>query len=288
MKTALKYLLIYFGLSIVGAILFAFPVVLFDTIVLNNSAAMTDDVGLDMWSQITILIGSQLLPLFLFWKNKWCNYSLVKEQNTSKIFLWAAIGCIGVMLVLSTIQVYLPHFEWELDLMKDLGDMLKNPLGIISACILAPLLEEGIFRGTIERKLLETGKKPWVAIVISAVAFAIAHLNFTQGVTALIIGLFLGWIYYRTHNIWYCIFVHALNNLISTIMFIITNDASCDSPFSLPVNLLLLVVGAGLTFFVVKQVIKLTHTGSWVPEVLAEETGIPTPPPLSINDEEEV
>ncbi|MDG4949831.1 CPBP family intramembrane metalloprotease [Weeksellaceae bacterium KMM 9724] len=89
----------------------------------------------------------------------------------------------------------------------------------IMVVILAPILEELIFRGLILRGMLNANISPWVAIFLSSFLFGIAHLNPWQFLGAGMIGLSLGFIYWRTQSLLLVIFLHALNNFIA---FVIT------------------------------------------------------------------
>lgn len=82
---------------------------------------------------------------------------------------------------------------------------------IIAIVVAAPLLEELLLRGFIERGLIYHigGTK---AIVVSAVIFGVMHFNPWQALPAFIIGLALGWIYWRTHNLWLTILMHFITN----------------------------------------------------------------------------
>lgn len=46
--------------------------------------------------------------------------------------------------------------------------MSRNVFGIIAIAVMAPLVEELLFRGTIEGHFLQTGKRPGMAILLSA------------------------------------------------------------------------------------------------------------------------
>ena len=274
MKTAIKYFLIYLGLSFLGGLALVIPALIIE-MSLNPTDFTSGDFTLSVWTECIMMLGSQLLPLFVFWK-KWCNYSFIKDPDTGRFLLWAAVGWVGWVLIATFIQIYMPQYEWDYSILADIGEMSRNPLGFICVCVLAPILEEGIFRGTIERKLLEQNRNPWYAISISAIFFAIAHFNLTQGIIALALGLFIGWIYYRTRNIWYCIFVHALNNTVSTVFFLVTDDDGAASPFSIYVNLILLFVGIGLIDFFVQRYKKLPLTVPQQPvEMTAENSVLP-------------
>jgi len=99
---------------------------------------------------------------------------------------------------------------------------------IVSTCILAPLCEEFICRGMMLRGMLHT-MSPGKAIIWSAVLFAVMHMNPWQSIPAFLIGLFLGWVYWRTHSLWTTIFLHCLNNSLSTAISRIWPDLPIDA-----------------------------------------------------------
>ena len=78
-----------------------------------------------------------------------------------------------------------------------------------------------VFRGAILRALLNlTGnRRHWVAIVCSALIFGLVHMNLAQGLHAFLIGLLLGWFYYRTGSILPGIALHWVNNSVAYLMF---------------------------------------------------------------------
>ncbi len=78
--------------------------------------------------------------------------------------------------------------------------------------IAAPVLEELIFRGIILEGLLKK-YSPLVSIISSSLLFGIAHFNPWQFVTGFIIGIFSGWVYYKTRSLLPSIIIHAAANL---------------------------------------------------------------------------
>ena len=92
--------------------------------------------------------------------------------------------------------------------------MDSGALGMtIAICILAPVLEEMLFRGIILRSFLQQYER-WPAIAGSAALFGFAHMNLYQYVSATIMGMFLGWLYERTRSLLPCIALHAAYNTI--------------------------------------------------------------------------
>ena len=102
------------------------------------------------------------------------------------------------------------------DLMQDtfLG-MSRNVFGIISITIMAPLVEELLFRGAIQGYMLRKGMKPLNAILIASAIFGIVHMNPIQIPFAFAIGMIFGWLYYRTGSVVPGIIGHFINNSIA-------------------------------------------------------------------------
>jgi len=124
-------------------------------------------------------------------------------------FLWYH-NSIGILTEKIPIGELFEKFGNELKL-----DYERNPVPVISmVAIVAPICEEILFRGMILRGLL-AGYKPAKAIMISALIFGMVHLNGPQFVNAFLIGLFLGYLYYKTNSLILCISVHVCNNAIS-------------------------------------------------------------------------
>ena len=58
-----------------------------------------------------------------------------------------------------------------------------------------------------------------MAIIFSALIFGAIHLNLAQGLHAFVIGLLLGWMYYRTSSVVPGILLHWINNTVAYLMF---------------------------------------------------------------------
>ena len=111
------------------------------------------------------------------------------------------------------------------DLMQDtfLG-MSRNVFGIISITIMAPLVEELLFRGAIQGYMLRKGMKPLNAILIASAIFGIVHMNPIQIPFAFAIGLIFGWLYYRTGSVVPGIIGHFINNSIACLQMAILTE----------------------------------------------------------------
>lgn len=79
------------------------------------------------------------------------------------------------------------------------------------ASIAAPIAEELLFRGFLQRSLLPFGKK--FAIFGSALLFGIFHGNLVQTPYAFLVGLVLGYVA-AEYSVWWAIWLHMINNMV--------------------------------------------------------------------------
>jgi membrane protease YdiL (CAAX protease family) len=92
---------------------------------------------------------------------------------------------------------------------------------LLSAVMLAPLLEEVVFRGYIAGGL-RYAYGPIVAWVVSSLAFGLAHGFAAPAINATLCGMVLGFYYMRYRSLTLVVMLHAMNNL--TACFLATVD----------------------------------------------------------------
>jgi membrane protease YdiL (CAAX protease family) len=107
-------------------------------------------------------------------------------------------------------------YEMFTELMKQ---MTGGPLwsSFLVVAIFAPIFEEWMCRGMVLRGLL-TKMKPGWAIVVSALFFAVIHANPWQALNAFLIGLMMGYVYYKTGSLILTMIIHFVNNGTSVIL----------------------------------------------------------------------
>ena len=272
MKSAFKYFFIWVLAAIAGAMIFALPACVVAAFTSDLSAGY-ESMASNPWVLAIILLGAELVPLFVFWKMKYANFSFKYGYDfgsgftTQKLFIWAAVGCIGCMLWDLVLANLITFPDWDDESMEMIGSLAANPIGLLIIGLIGPFLEEVVFRGAIERRLLEKNWKPWLAILVSAVFFAVAHGNFTQGLTAIMIGCFLGWVYYRTRSIWPCVFIHALNNTSACLISWAFSGTAYEDADGLPVTAIIAmtVIGVAFLFYAIKYIAQLTKDRTPIP-----------------------
>lgn len=87
------------------------------------------------------------------------------------------------------------------------------PIGLIMYVVVAPFVEELVFRGIIFNAV--RGKvKPMFAAVLSAALFAYGHPGLLQLLYAFIIGFMFAYAYHHTRKLWVPIMMHSVINLV--------------------------------------------------------------------------
>ena len=79
-------------------------------------------------------------------------------------------------------------------------------------CLLAPLAEEGVFRGAVQGLLQPLG--PRAAVCVQAALFAVQHGGAAGIAYALVLGVLLGTIRQCTGRVWPGWVLHTVNNLL--------------------------------------------------------------------------
>lgn len=122
---------------------------------------------------------------------------------------------LAVGWVVDGVERLVPLSAWEEQAFSSMAGL--SLAAVVMSCVMAPVLEEMLFRGVVLRSFLRR-YAPSVAIVHSAAIFGLAHMNLYQFFVGMILGMFLGWLYERTRSLWPCIALHAVYNAAVTFL----------------------------------------------------------------------
>ncbi|MEI6481325.1 MAG: CPBP family intramembrane glutamic endopeptidase [Candidatus Saccharibacteria bacterium] len=121
-----------------------------------------------------------------------------------------------VIIVFTLIQVLSPKVN--LDEAQDVFEFGKTNWAVIgtfiSAVIIAPILEEIIFRGIIYVGLTKIWPR-WVSAVLTAILFGWLHAQLNVGIYTFLLGLLLTWLYVKSRSLIPGIILHMLNNAVA-------------------------------------------------------------------------
>ena len=179
-----------------------------------------------------IMYPLQFLPAMIYVAHKSQRNSLFEtgyKLNSSNFgpYKWWIMALVTVALTYSTMVASdLPNY-WNYKLttstpgmkafydafLETMKQMTEGPFwsSFLVTAIFAPIFEEWMCRGVVLRGLL-TKMKPGWAIVISALFFALIHMNPWQALNAFIIGLIMGYVYYKTGSLLLTMLIHFINN----------------------------------------------------------------------------
>ena len=149
----------------------------------------------------------------------------LRPRTIPKDFGWACIDLLAVwpvVLGMIVLTVYLgkalvgeqfeipPHVG--LELITEPGALPLQILIAILAIVIAPLVEEMLFRGLIQTTLRSYSGRPWLSIAFTAAMFASVHTNGTHWPALFVLAMGLGYAYERSGSLFRPIFMHALFN----------------------------------------------------------------------------
>lgn len=136
-----------------------------------------------------------------------------------------AIAVIAILLATGFNHVYatyiIPGTPMQDDMAKLLASIPRTPLnialGFIAIAVAAPLTEELLFRGLLQKSF--THKMPvWLAILLSAFLFSAVHMQPYAMPALMSLGVAFGYIYHKTGSLRMTILLHMINNALALIL----------------------------------------------------------------------
>ncbi len=138
-----------------------------------------------------------------------------------------AIGAVGLLLVWPLVTASISLAGWITGVPPDriahetLRELVQHPargwgaVMIVLVTTIVPVVEEVMYRGLLQELIRRAGARPWPAIVLASIVFALAHVAAVQPhalIGLFVFGLGLGWAYEKTGRLWAPIAMHALFN----------------------------------------------------------------------------
>ncbi|TYQ17685.1 UNVERIFIED_CONTAM: hypothetical protein Cloal_0043 [Acetivibrio alkalicellulosi] len=232
------YLLVFLGVQVLTGVILALGYIGISVLALIMSGENISDINMiqfeeDIFRYITEQINVSLIISFVIslviyyfiFKIRKINilkasgFSKIRVSNIPILVILAISMNIVVSFILSIAMKYMPYnqtFAKYQEMMEELFKGGNTYLLLISIGILAPLLEEIVFRGLIFSELRKN-TNIIITILIQALLFGIVHLNPVQSTYAFFLGIFLGFLYVWTKSIWAPVIVHIVFNSFSVI-----------------------------------------------------------------------
>jgi membrane protease YdiL (CAAX protease family) len=179
-------------------------------------------------SSLALLLGEvmMILPALIF----------ILRQNRP-VFETFRLNFVNTKLILATVFLFIPvfiltdvldrlvqqYFPMPTELLDALTDLVQfnnlvdGSFLVLAAVLVAPLAEEMLFRGMVQRTL-EKYREPAMAIVLTSVFFSIVHFNPWTAIQITLLGLVLGYMTWKSGSIIPSVILHGLNNLFSLLL----------------------------------------------------------------------
>ncbi|MDD2635474.1 MAG: CPBP family intramembrane metalloprotease [Bacteroidales bacterium] len=140
------------------------------------------------------------------------------------------------------------------------GQILIN---LLLMALLPAIGEEFLFRGIIQRHLIDWIKKPHLAILLSGIIFSAVHFQFYGFIPRVILGVLFGYLVYYSGSLWPAIFAHFFNNAMAVISFKLGGDSldasEIDSFGTTGSDFYFIFIGLVLAYLIGKKLFKKIH-----------------------------
>jgi membrane protease YdiL (CAAX protease family) len=222
---AVIWVFIFFALQVIIGILALFAAVLLagnlDQFAVN--LGKLTDIKFIAVPTIWGLVVSNLMACFGLWLylrrdsrfvkigfTRWSNVSPVKTLGLAALVIAVGLGFN---------EFYADYIFPDVDMQGQLRALFEaipktignNLLLFVAVAILAPLLEEFLFRGLLQNSLMPH-MPAWGAILLSAAIFAAVHMDVYAFPPILLLGAGFGYLYHVTGSLRVCILMHMINN----------------------------------------------------------------------------
>ena len=150
--------------------------------------------------------------------------------GTAAISILVMLSTLALAFDMDMVNALMPPMpEWLENMLKGMTQG-KFWVNFLCVSVFAPFFEEWLCRGMVLRGLLnykrrskadgtiKHGIKPVWAIVISALFFALIHMNPWQAIPAFVLGCLFGYVYYRTGSLKLTMLMHFTNNTLALVM----------------------------------------------------------------------
>lgn len=236
---AITVIIIYYGISSITGILWqlrfmnSIPsgITQEELVELFNSTYAYDSGYLDI-----IIMAALVLLVAIFYRIKGSSLSVgagIRKAPTERIFAALAVG-LSVHIPMGIILGMIPFPKEIIADHQNAMTSCTSPMyiQILAAVIIAPFIEEILFRGLIHDRFAKALPFP-VAALISSLIFGSVHGGVIAMLVAFVLGLFLSYLYSRFNSILVPMAFHAGFNAVSYLMDFITDPVlMCAAVFA--------------------------------------------------------
>ena len=153
---------------------------------------------------------------------------LVALIATAALFVSGSLGAVNELIPMPASFLKLARsieesYKTAMLSMATMHSVTDYILSLLVIALAPAIIEEVLFRGSMQNILVGWTKNAWIGIIITAIIFSAIHGSYFGLLPRFALGIILGLIYYKSKNIWLSIFMHFINNgVVVTQMYILT------------------------------------------------------------------
>ncbi|MFA5863766.1 MAG: CPBP family intramembrane glutamic endopeptidase [Phycisphaerae bacterium] len=123
----------------------------------------------------------------------------------------------GIIFFQKVLHLTVPESHQAFQLLSDKNvPLFVKADGVLLAAIVSPIIEELFFRGLVQNYLYKLFCRPMIAIMVTSIFFMLVHYPLLQQMPALwMLGVILGWSYYRYRTLTVPMLIHVIFNSVS-------------------------------------------------------------------------
>ena len=254
-----------------GIIIFSFLCSLFIAGIFSAlDPAMLSGADLGIFSYLALFFAQIFLvaPVaFFLFKNGYKLSENFRFNSVSKnIFFYSFVLSFGVVLISSELNIIIDSIFPLPDSFLNLDSLLspENPFSLIlvflTVVIVAPIGEEMVFRGFLQRFLETSWKDITSSILVSSLFFTLIHFNPYWAIQIYLMGLVLGYLSWLTKSIYPSILLHMSINGTSMLFIFLGEGAENSLLWKGHINPILLGIGIFTAWYGIKNM----HTNKQV------------------------
>lgn len=243
--------LIFFGMGILLSLpLFKTPPG--EVIRILETNDFETNIGLLKFLQVTYSTGLFLVPAilagFLIQRNAW---KFLRADRMSHY--WIIITVATLMIVSIPWINYVGFLNEKLSLPERWGDLMEKIrendenswdlmrsylqtdhiggllFNILMVALIPAIGEEFLFRGTIQRILVDWFRNEHLAIWMAALLFSLMHYQFLGLIPRILLGALFGYLFVWTGSIWMAVLAHFMNNGVAVVYYYIFYRGSLET-----------------------------------------------------------
>ena len=231
--------------------------------------ALTEQLSAHLMDNLMfITLISNAVTLLVYWirfavrKKRFAKEVELKPVE-AKSLLPVVIGAMGFNIIVTVVINFFPWPDaWMDAYMTNSASLDGSLISWISAVIMAPVIEEILFRGLVYTRL-KKGMPAIVAAIVASLAFGLCHSGIIWIIYATALGLVMTWIFEKYQSLVANILFHLAFNAMGLVFTVIPESAEA-------LVWVLFVASIPVCIFAVKKVLKVTDVQETVIEQIEE------------------